>query len=1130
MPAKLAYAAMMNKQTGNCMKTIKCALLTAASSVMLATALATPAQAIPFRDDVGDEGAQEFAAGWNGVVQIFMWNRVTGGISFNCTGSMINPRTVLSAAHCFDNFPEEVYADGPGSLTPIIAFGPDTFVPLFNWLDNDIQFTDDLNGLTFGVDLMMHPDSPVNGVTDFPAADIAMIALSNPLYTLPTYGMLFSPIPEDVFNEGVHVNQIGYGSFFPGSDSSQSSINGRRRAAENMLGLMASQNDFFQALARNGDAGFDVPGNNQLLYWTDFDLPNRTGTCTRTDLGPTAEDSIVCDDSTPGDGVRLDSDTLVLPGPSLDLFPGDALPNEGATAGGDSGGPLMAINIFNNPLILGVLSGGFEEGFFHSSGQSYGEVSYYNPLFTYHQWLSENNPYKYVSAMAGDGLWSDPDHWIQGLDPNYFVYNDEGEIVNGLPTGNEGGLDQRRPTAGIVFDTPVGEFDSGDDGAELPDSDGTVSGLPQTLTGPGYTGFVPDNFYGTPNATAFEDPAQFFDVTLLAAGTTTFDLGSVEIDRLTLASGHARLVTNEGTFLSSLIGVNLLAGSLEVNGSLFSREVTVWSGVLSGSGDIRLFDPNRFLGNGEVFGGALFNVGGVVNPGQLGTTGELTLAGDYIQSAGGVLGIDWSATGADLLNVQGSVSLNGLIGVNGVDGYVPAFGDTRRILNFTGDRVGAFAGDTLPGVLFLSPTYGVDYVSVTVEAASFSTATQFTSEDQANLGAYFDAARASSYDTLQPVYAGIDLLSGDALAGALESLSAQEVFQVRRATEAHLDTFLSQMRDVMFNASQDASSVTGGAAFTASLMGSDLRPSNQDASLALLAEESASGPAMNDMGRGIRVYASGGQLDGDVRTSAVTESDLEGLFGFVGADIQTRDWLRLGVSLGYASSEVEGAQGLGGFTSSETDTLQVSGYALIERDGLIALARLAAASNEADTDRVSSNGAASFQAQGSLDSDTLEATALLGYQFDNVVERFQVVPVTSLTWRETEYDATSQSGSIAAVNLQDSIDSELIFRIGAHVSTDFELESVRLEPRLYAGMGANLHDQDEVVYGGFANVPGVFALNSIRPVDDNWAEISAGVLAHLNNGLTLSFSYELIDDRENTLDVEALSVGARFRF
>lgn len=66
--------------------------------------------------------------------------------------------------------------------------------------------------------------------------------------------MLFSPIPNEVMEEGVLVNQIGYGTFHPGSTGT-GSINGKRRAGENMLGLLASQSDFFQALAQNAGAG-----------------------------------------------------------------------------------------------------------------------------------------------------------------------------------------------------------------------------------------------------------------------------------------------------------------------------------------------------------------------------------------------------------------------------------------------------------------------------------------------------------------------------------------------------------------------------------------------------------------------------------------------------------------------------------------------------------------------------------------------------------------------------------------------------------------------------------------------------------------------------------------------------------
>jgi len=58
-------------------KSVKSGLLAAASAATLGLAMTGAGQAIPFRDDVGDEGAQEFAAPWDGVIQIYMWDRRT---------------------------------------------------------------------------------------------------------------------------------------------------------------------------------------------------------------------------------------------------------------------------------------------------------------------------------------------------------------------------------------------------------------------------------------------------------------------------------------------------------------------------------------------------------------------------------------------------------------------------------------------------------------------------------------------------------------------------------------------------------------------------------------------------------------------------------------------------------------------------------------------------------------------------------------------------------------------------------------------------------------------------------------------------------------------------------------------
>ena len=76
-------------------------------------------------------------------------------------------------------------------------------------------------------------------------------------------------------------------------------------------------------------------------------------------------------------------------------------------AGENPGSALFADKIFSRPLITGVLSGGWIENVAAPVANGYGDVSYYNPLFLFRDWLVENNPYVYASAKNGNGNWSD---------------------------------------------------------------------------------------------------------------------------------------------------------------------------------------------------------------------------------------------------------------------------------------------------------------------------------------------------------------------------------------------------------------------------------------------------------------------------------------------------------------------------------------------------------------------------------------------------------------------------------------------------------------------------------------------------------------------------------------------------
>ncbi len=109
------------------------------------------------------------------------------------------------------------------------------------------------------------------------------------------------------------------------------------------------------------------------------------------------------------------------------------MPNEGNTASGDSGGPLILDKAYAKQLVIGVLSGGYTRFFSAQPANGYGTATFYQPLYLYWDWIAANNPYHYVSAVAGNGAWTDPAHWVTNLDPSYQILSG-GAPVNGVPT------------------------------------------------------------------------------------------------------------------------------------------------------------------------------------------------------------------------------------------------------------------------------------------------------------------------------------------------------------------------------------------------------------------------------------------------------------------------------------------------------------------------------------------------------------------------------------------------------------------------------------------------------------------------------------------------------------------------
>ena len=202
----------------------------------------------------------------------------------------------------------------------------------------------------------------------------------------------------------------------------------------------------------------------------------------------------------------------------------------------------------------------------------------------------------------------------------------------------------------------------------------------------------------------------------------------------TLTAGAGTLFTtsaalNDGSTLTGLLTTTSLTsdGAVQITGTVSAGSINLNSGTLTNTGTLGLISTLLILNQGTTLvaggsqqysllttsgSGAATWSGDLVNtskisPGSLGSFGNLAIQGDFIQSSGGTLEIDLSATGHDLLAVTGGATFNGSLELNQPDAtaiapFVPvtivsAASYAGNIISFTENLEGAVWFNPLNG-------------------------------------------------------------------------------------------------------------------------------------------------------------------------------------------------------------------------------------------------------------------------------------------------------------------------------------------------------------------------------------------------------------------------------------------------